>query len=60
MKFELDTITRTGDIKHGARRMAHGARRTEQAPKSQWKITKILIFSKTTRPILMKFGTHMY
>ena len=60
MKFELDPINRTGDIKHGARRTAHGARCTEQAPKSQWKITKIFIFSKTTRPILMKFGTRMY
>ena len=74
IKFELDTITRTGDIKHGARRTVHGAKCTEQnarckmhgakcteqAPKCLWKITEIFIFSETTRPILMKFGTRMY
>ena len=67
IKFELDTITRTGDIKHGARSKMHGAKCTvqgakctEQAPKCLWKITEIFIFSETTRPILMKFGTRMY
>jgi hypothetical protein len=60
MKFELDPISRTGDIKHCARRTVLSARRTVLGAKCQWKITKILIFSKTTRPILIKFGTHMY